>query len=190
MAHDGVLPDADDALVARVAGGDGRAWQAIVDRHAQSILGSAWYMLGDRAEAEDVAQETFIRLMGKAGSWTPGGPKLRTWLYRVAANLCIDRKRQRRPEPLEAAAERPDPASDPGAVGHTIDVSRAVSRAMAELPERQRMAVTLVHFQGLTNIEAAEALEVSVDALESLLARARRAMRGALEPVRNELLGD
>jgi RNA polymerase sigma-70 factor (ECF subfamily) len=75
-------------------------------------------------------------------------------------------------------------------VGHKIDVTRAVSHAMAELPERQRMAVTLVHFQGLTNIEAAEALEVSVDALESLLARARRAMRGTLEPVRNDLLGD
>jgi RNA polymerase sigma-70 factor (ECF subfamily) len=190
VPHDGILPDADDALVARVAGGDGRAWQAIVDRHAQAILGSAWYMLGDRAEAEDVAQETFIRLMGKAGSWTAGGPKLRTWLYRVAANLCIDRKRQRRTEPLDAAAERADPASDAGAMGQRIDVARAVSRTMAALPERQRLAVTLVHFQGLTNIEAAEALEVSVDALESLLARARRAMRGALEPVSNDLLGD
>jgi RNA polymerase sigma-70 factor (ECF subfamily) len=190
MAHDGVLPDADDALVARIAGGDGRAWQAIVDRHAQSILGSAWYMLGDRAEAEDVAQETFIRLMGKAGTWEPGGPKLRTWLYRVAANLCIDRKRQRRTEPLDAVAERPDPATDPGTLGHTIDVTRAVSRAMADLPDRQRLAVTLVHFQGLSNIEAAEALEVSVDALESLLARARRAMRGQLAPAKKDLLGD
>jgi RNA polymerase sigma-70 factor (ECF subfamily) len=190
MAHDGVLPDADDALVARVAGGDGRAWQAIVDRHAQSILSSAWYMLGDRAEAEDVAQETFIRLMGKAGSWQAGGPKLRTWLYRVAANLCIDRKRQRRTEPLDTVAERPDPTTDPGAVGHTIDVTRAVSRAMAELPERQRMAVSLVHFQGLSNIEAAEALEISVDALESLLARARRTLRGTLQPARQDLLGE
>jgi len=190
MAHDGVLPDADDALVARVAGGDGRAWQAIVDRHAQSILGSAWYMLGDRTEAEDVAQETFIRLMGKAGSWQPGGAKLRTWLYRVAANLCIDRKRARRGEPLDKVAERADPATDENAVGHAIDVTRAVSRAMAELPDRQRQALALVHYQGLSNIEAAEALEVSVDALESLLARGRRAMRGALEPVHKDLLGD
>ena len=190
MAHDGVLPDADDALVARVAGGDGSAWQAIVDRHAQSILGSAWYMLGDRTEAEDVAQETFIRLMGKAGSWQPGGPKLRTWLYRVAANLCIDRRRQKRTEPLNTVAERADPTTDEGAVGHSIDVTRAVARAMAELPERQRQALTLVHFQGLSNIEAAEALEVSVDALESLLARGRRAMRGTLEPVHKDLLGD
>jgi len=87
-------------------------------------------------------------------------------------------------------AERPDPATDPATVGHTIDVTHAVSRAMAELPERQRMAVNLVHFQGLSNIEAAEALEISVDALESLLARARRTLRGTLQPARQDLLGE
>jgi RNA polymerase sigma-70 factor (ECF subfamily) len=190
MPHDATLADADDALVARVAGGDGRAWQAIVDRHSSSILASAWYVLGDRAEAEDVAQETFIRLMGKAGTWQAGGPKLRTWLYRVAVNLCIDRKRQRRTAPLEDAEERPDPASGEGPLGHRLDVTRAVSRAMAALPERQRIAVTLVHYQGMSNIEAADVLSVSVDALESLLARARRSMRDALAPQRSDLLGE
>ena len=190
MAHDGVLPDADDALVARVADGDGRAWQAIVDRHASKILASAWYILGDRAEAEDIAQETFIRLMGKAGTWQSGGAKLRTWLHRVAVNLCIDRKRARRTEPLDTMAERADPTSDEGVVSHKLDMTRAVTRAMAGLPQRQCTALTLVHYQGLSNIEAAEALEVSVDALESLLSRARRTMRETLEPERKDLLGD
>jgi RNA polymerase sigma-70 factor, ECF subfamily len=190
MPHDAALADADDALVARVAGGDGRAWQAIVDRHSSSILASAWYVLGDRSEAEDVAQETFIRLMSKAGTWQAGGPKLRTWLYRVAVNLCIDRKRQRRTAPLEEAEAHADPSTGEGPVGHKLDVTRAVSRAMAKLPERQRVAMTLVHYQGMNNIEAADVLSVSVDALESLLARARKTMRDTLAPERGDLLGE
>jgi len=190
MAHDAALVDADDALVRRVAEGDSRAWAGIVDRHSGTIMSCAWYMLGDRAEAEDVAQETFIRLMAKAADWRTGGPKLRTWLYRVAVNLCIDRRRARRTEPLDAIAERADPSADEPEVTRRLDHGRAVRRGLAMLPERQRLALALVHFQGLTNIEAAEALETSVDALESLLARARRTLRAALEPQRRDLLGD
>ncbi len=147
-------------------------------------------MLGDRAEAEDVAQETFVRLMAKAEDWQAGGAKLRTWLYRVAVNLCIDRRRARRTEPLEEIELRPDPGADEPAVRRRLDLTRSVGRALAALPDRQRTALTLVHFQGLSNIEAADALDVSVEALESLLARARRAMRATLEPDRADLLGD
>ncbi len=182
--------DSDDALVGRIALGDQRAWVAVVDRHANAILGCAWRILGDRAEAEDVSQETFVRLMAKADGWQSGGPKLRTWLYRVAVNLCIDRRRAKRTEPLEEIELRPDPSADEPAVRRRLDLTRSVGRALSVLPERQRTALTLVHFQGLSNIEAADALDVSVEALESLLARARRAMRVTLEPDRADLLGD
>ncbi len=192
MTPDGapLADDSDDALVGRIATGDQRAWAAVVDRHSSAVLGCAWRMLGDRAEAEDVAQETFVRLMAKAEAWQGGGPKLRTWLYRVAVNLCIDRRRARRTEPLEEIELRPDPTADEPAVRRRLDLSRSVGRALAALPDRQRMALTLVHFQGLSNIEAASTLDVSVEALESLLARARRAMRVTLEPDRADLLGD
>jgi RNA polymerase sigma-70 factor, ECF subfamily len=192
MTPGGASPaeDSDDALVERIATGDQRAWAAVIDRHSSAILGCAWRMLGERAEAEDVAQETFVRLMAKANGWQAGGPKLRTWLYRVAVNLCIDRRRARRTQPLEEIELRPDPGADEPAVRRRLDLSRSVGRALSALPDRQRMALTLVHFQGLSNIEAADALEVSVEALESLLSRARRAMRVTLEPDRADLLGD
>jgi RNA polymerase sigma-70 factor (ECF subfamily) len=185
-----LVGDADDALMGRVAAGDGLAWRDIMDRHASAILGHAWYMLGDRAEAEDVVQETFVRLMAKARAWQSGGAKLRTWLYRVAINLCIDRRRARRTVPLDGIPEMPDPASDEGLRSRDIDRTRSVRRALAELPDRQRVALTLVHFEGLSNIEAAAALEVSVDALESLLARGRRTLRESLAADKDDLLGE
>jgi RNA polymerase sigma-70 factor (ECF subfamily) len=84
----------------------------------------------------------------------------------------------------------PDPASDEGLRSRDIDRTRSVRRALAELPDRQRVALTLVHFEGLSNIEAAAALEVSVDALESLLARGRRTLRESLAADKDDLLGE
>lgn len=187
----GVPEETDDALVVRVADGDQAAWRRLVDRHLGALVSQAWYVLGDRSEAEDVAQETFVRLMQKAHAWEPGGPQLKSWLYRVALNLCIDRKRSRwRPRPLDDAAEsfaHDDPAARHA---HDNDIERAVRGALDVLTERQRNAIVLVHYQGFTNYEAAEMLGTSVDALESLLARARRAMRGALESAAPDLLGE
>ena len=176
----------DDALIARVAAGDRSAWPELVDRHLQPIWSCAWRMLGDRAEAEDVAQETFIRLMKKAEGWRPGGTRLTTWLHRVAINLCIDRRR--RPALPEYQPERVDAEYDHDAVARRIDITRAVRRALAGLPARQRTALVLVHYQGLTAGETAAALDTSVEAVESLLARARRAVRKTVEPLRADLL--
>ena len=181
--------DPDDALIRRIAAGDEQAWPALVDRHLTALIALGWHMLGSRGEAEDVAQETFVRLMRKVENWQTGGPKLRTWLTRVATNLCIDRHRARRHLPLEAAEAEPDPAPDQGGgIERRLDLARNVKGALDALPERQRIAITLVHYQGCTNGEAAALLEVSVDALESLLARGRRALRSALRPVAADLL--
>ena len=96
----------DDQLLSRIANGDEAAWPLIVDRHLAPIVSFAWYNLGDRAAAEDVAQECFVRLFRKVPDWQPGGAKLSTWLYRVATNLCIDRRRADRFEPLDLAQGR------------------------------------------------------------------------------------
>ena len=176
----------DDRLIERVAAGDRAAWGALVERHLAAVVGFAWYQLGDRAEAEDVAQETFVRLIGKVDDWRPGGPALRTWLYRVARNLCIDHRRAARTVPLEDLPDRPGEAPD---LERGVNLRRSVRWALDTLPERQRTALVLVHYQGLTNQEAARMLDTSVAAVESLLGRARRTLRRRLEASKSELLG-
>lgn len=147
-------------------------------------------MLGSKAAAEDAAQETFLRLWKSAASWKPQGAKFETWLYRVAMNVCLDQLRRRRREaPEEAAPERADPADRQDQVLFAAERRFAIDEALARLPERQRLAVTLCHYQELSNIEAAEIMAISVDALESLLARGRRALKESLAPLREHLLG-
>lgn len=180
-------PEDEDALVLRLAAGESDAMATIVDNHLAAILGCAGRILSNRADGEDVAQETFLRLMKKAPDWKPGGPKLRSWLIRVATNLCIDRYRANK----RGAAPRDeiDDIEDLGARSIEGDISAriAVRKALAGLPERQRVALVLVHFEGFSGREAADALSVSEEAIESLLARARRRLREELADVMNDL---
>jgi RNA polymerase sigma-70 factor (ECF subfamily) len=178
----------DDYLVAAAAGGDGAAWSALVERYLGQITGHAWYMLGDPREAEDVAQEAFLRLFAKAPDWEPGGAKLKTWLYRVVVNLCIDRKRKVLPLPVEELPESADGGA--GARDRDLDVRRAVRAGLDGLPDRQRSVLVLTYYQGFTNREAGAVLGISDEAVESLLARARRALRAALAPVKRDLMGE
>ena len=174
------MSDPDEELLARVGDGDPAAVRALVARKLPRLLALAGRMLGDPAEAEDVAQEAFVRAWKQAPGWRPGGARFDTWLHRVALNLCYDRLRRRREVPTEAPPDRPDegPAPDRGLIA--ADVGKRVQAALATLPERQREAVVLCHYQELGNIEAAETMGVSVEALESLLSRGRRALRQAL----------
>ena len=171
--------------MAGVAAGDRRAWASLVERHLSAIHGAAWYLLADRAEAEDVAQEAFLRLLPKAPDWRPDGASVRTWLRRVAVNLSIDRLRARRSVSLDVVAETPADID----VDADVDRRRRVAAALDGLPERQRTAIMLVHYQGYSQREAAELLSISLDALESLLARARRNLKQRLEAVAADLLG-
>lgn len=172
--------DPDEDLVRRVGRGDPAAIQALVAKKLPRMLALAQRMLGDPVEAEDVAQEAMLRAWRQAPRWKPGQAKFDTWLHRVALNLCYDRLRRRRELPTEAPPERPDPGFAPDRGLIAADTGARVSAALARLPERQRQAIVLCHYQEMTGIEAARLMEISVEALESLLSRGRRALRAAL----------
>jgi RNA polymerase sigma-70 factor (ECF subfamily) len=172
--------DPDEALLARVAEGDAAAVRALVGRKLPRLLGLAQRMLGDPAEAEDVAQETFLRIWRQAPNWRTGQAKFDTWLHRVALNLCFDRLRRRREIPTEEPPEQLDEGPAPDRALEAHDTGKRVGAALAKLPDRQREAVVLCHYQELGNIEAAAVMGVTVEALESLLSRGRRALRAAL----------
>ncbi len=182
--------ETDEQLMVRVGAGDGAACRVLVDRHLAPLVAFARRILGNQADAEDVVQEVFLRVWTKAAGWQPGGARLTTWLHTVALNLCRDRLRRRPMLPLEEIPDAPDP--HPGAAVHLLrrEVAQRVDSALAGLPERQRAAIVLCHHQGLGNIEAAAVMGVGVEALESLLARGRRALRQKLKPEARDLLGD
>ncbi|MEM7630559.1 MAG: RNA polymerase sigma factor [Pseudomonadota bacterium] len=171
------------ALLARYARGDAAAARVLTLRLTPRAYAQAVRLLGDRAEAEDIAQEAMMRLWKIAPDWRTGEAKVTTWLYRVVANLCTDRlrRRPRGPVALDEVAEPLDPA--PGAEERMLGRARrdALSAALASLPERQRLAVMLRHFEGASNPEIADRLGVSVEAVESLTSRGKRALGAALK---------
>ena len=178
----------DDELVAAVAKGDEDACRELMKRHLGRVVALARRMLGNQADAEEIAQEVFLRVWKHAEKWEPGRAQFSTWLHRVGTNLCLDRLRKQGMDDLDAI---PEPASDdptPYEAMAQKDVARRVEAALQTLPARQRLAITLSHYQGLTNIEAAEVMDVTVEAVESLLGRARRALRTALATEKDELL--
>ena len=172
--------DPDEELVSRVATGDPAAIRALAARKLPRLLSLAGRLLGETSEAEDVAQEAMIRAWRQAASWRPGPAKFDTWLHRVTLNLCYDRLRRRREVVMDTPPEQTDEGPAPDRGLEARDVGRRVAAAMRALPDRQREAVTLCHYQELTNIEAAATMGISVEALESLLSRGRRALRAAL----------
>ncbi len=187
---DAAHPDggvADAVLLARFADGDQSAARTLTLRHAPRVLALARRMLRDPAEAEDVTQETMLRLWRMAPDWQAEGAALSTWLYRVASNLCIDRLRRRREVAGDAVPEVPDEA--PAPLERMQDGARAeaLAAALDRLPERQRVAVVLRHLEDRGNPEIAAVLGTSVEAVESLLARGRRALASDLLGRRQEL---
>ena len=187
MAFDAMSDTSDEDLLALYANGDQAAARALMLRHAPRVLSLAKRLLKDTAEAEDVTQEAMLRLWKIAPDWRTGEAKVSTWLYRVGSNLCTDRLRKKRGVGLDEAPEIEDETPNVEDQMIAADRGRAVHRAMERLPDRQRLALTLRHFEEQSNPEIALVLETSVEAVESLLSRARRTLAADLSSSRSAL---
>jgi len=180
VSHSQHLTELDDdaLLVLRVGEGDVAAYRELVRRYAAKLSRFAARLLRDATEAEDIVQETFLRLWQRASEYEPKA-RVTTWLHRITHNLAVDRLRARRTQPLPDDEEMPTSARQ----ATLLDEKRrvvALEAALSALPERQASAIVLVHLHGLTGAEAAEVLGVGVEAVESLLSRGRRALRSEL----------
>jgi RNA polymerase sigma-70 factor (ECF subfamily) len=172
-------PEEDALLVLRVGEGDVAAYRTLVGRYAAKLSRFAERLLRDATEAEDVVQETFMRLWQHARDYSPEA-RVTTWLHRITHNLAVDRLRARgRTRPLVDEDEMPASARQTTLLDEKRRVL-ALDQALAGLPERQATAIVLVHLHGLSGAEAAEVLGVGPEAVESLLARGRRALKAAL----------
>ncbi|WP_323762918.1 RNA polymerase sigma factor [Maricaulis sp.] len=171
---------AEDRLMTRIGAGDRDAARELMAANMSRIIGLARRTLGDPMEAEDVAQETFLRVWNAAGRWQSGQARVSSWVCRIALNLCYDRLRKRREVLTDTLPDRADDAPGQDVRMERSESGSRVASAVRALPDRQRQALELVHFQELSNIEAAAIMSVSVDALESLLARGRRKLKTVL----------
>ena len=176
--------DSDEALMELVKTRDQAAYAQLVDRYMGPIHTYIYRMCRNHSDADELTQETFLRLWSRATTWKPGQVQLTTWLHRVAHNACVDAFRRRHPEI--------NTDIDPDTIATSDDAPNegrrlAVHNSIANLPERQRTALVLCQLHGWSNKDAAEVLSVSVDALESLLARARRTLKRQLAVYQNEI---
>ena len=181
--------DEEAALLAAFANGDRQAAAEVTEGLTPRAFGVAYRLLGDRAEAEDIAQEAMVRLWRMAPDWEPGRARVSTWVYRVVTNLCLDHKRRRRgrdgaledaPEPMDEAPSVPERMQDAAR-------GAALQWALDQLSDRQRLAVVLRHLQDLPNPRIAEVMEISVEAVESLTARGKRTLTRLLQDRKGEL---
>ena len=173
----------DDILMQRTAAGDERAFQQLVARWQQPVFAFLLHMLGSVEEAEDLVQDTFVKVFDQAGRYRPAG-RFRSWLLRIAGNgarSVLRRRKVLRWVSFDAARhDRPVRGDDPGRSLERRETVDRVRAAVAELPERQRAAVVLKRFQGLSYREIAEVLDTTEAAVESLLQRAAVALRRSL----------
>ncbi|MDP5070737.1 MAG: sigma-70 family RNA polymerase sigma factor [Congregibacter sp.] len=168
-------------LVERVAQGDRAAFGVLLSEHQQPLSRYARRMLSDHSAADDIVQETFVRLWTRASSFDSSAARLTTWLHNIAHNLCMDSfRRNSRIEFTDDDARLESADAGPDVNLESMDTAERVRIAVQGLPERQRSALLMCHYQGLSNRDAAHILDLSVDALESLLARARRRLKEEL----------
>ena len=187
LPFDDLSAVSDDTLLRLYANGDKAASRALSARVLPRILSHAERVLGNRAEAEDVAQDAMLRLWKLAPEWRPGEAKVTTWLYRVVGNLCTARLRRRRGIGLDDMPEPEDPQYCPADAMHDNARADALQAALLRLPILQAQAVILRHIEELSNPEIAEIMDISVEAVESLVARGNRALTADLAGQREEL---
>tara|TARA_B110000467_G_scaffold145651_1_gene149320 strand:+ start:60 stop:641 length:582 start_codon:yes stop_codon:yes gene_type:complete len=187
MALDIIQNQRDAELLARFSKGDRAAALALTSRLAPVVFAQAFRMLGDRAEAEDVTQESLLRLWKAAPGWDATRAKITTWLYRVTSNLCIDRLRKSN---RNSGDEVPEVADETPGIDRKLQATaraQALQHALQTLPDRQRQAMILRHIEDLSNPEISDIMEISVEAVESLVSRGKRALASTLAPQKKML---
>lgn len=178
--------ECDDAeLMARLGRGDMTALEQLAQRHRSRILSLAYRLLGDWHRAEDVAQETFMRLGQAAHTYQPQA-KFTTWLYRIVHNLSIDQQRRTGSTPLRSQAAQDEPQDAPASDSvEKRECARLVQEAVEGLPDRQRRVIVLHRYEGLSHPEISEVTGWSQSAVESLLVRAYENLREKLAKCRD-----
>lgn len=178
----------DDAtLMRRIAEGDEKAFETLVERHQGLVLGVVARMLGHRGDAEDIAQEVFVRAWKSASRYKPSA-KFTTWLLTIARNLVFNAVRDNRRharnvsmDDEETVYQWPDSSTRTPAQEHDDkELREAVDAAIEALPPQQRLALVLRRYDGLAYEEIAEVLQTSVPSVKSLLFRAREELRARL----------
>ena len=168
----------------RLRNGDGRAFEELVIAYQHRIFGVAVRMLGSAAEAQDVAQEVFLRAHRALGGFR-GDSKLSTWLYTIASRLCLTRlgagERRLRHDGEERLARLADTQADPAQDAERSELQAAIHRAIGELAEERRMVVVLRDIEGLSYEEIATALDLELGTVRSRLHRARQDLKDKLE---------
>jgi RNA polymerase sigma-70 factor, ECF subfamily len=176
-------PAEDDELMARGAQGDDEAFGILVTRWERRVFAFLEIMVGSREEAQDIAQEAFLRMCRHAKEYRPSG-QFRSWLFRIAGNLARSRLRRRRILPWirfdPLVHNRPAPSKGPDMIREKEEERIAVRRALGRLPDRQRQAVVLRQYEDLSYREIAETMGTTVPAVETLLFRAMTALRKEL----------
>jgi RNA polymerase sigma-70 factor (ECF subfamily) len=176
-------PDPDVELMLRFQRGDEAAFEELVKRHTRPVLNLVYRYVGDASRAEDVAQDIFVKVYRARMKYEPKA-KFSTWLYRVAVNHCLNDIRSRKSQPSLAAPindllEHPS-GEDPDARLRREELRRAVKEALDALPENQRMAVLLARYEELSYDQIAETMGMSLEAVKSVLFRAKENLQRAL----------
>jgi RNA polymerase sigma-70 factor (ECF subfamily) len=184
---DADMVDEDEELLNRLADGDEVAFRRLVERHIDRAYAIALRIVGNGADAEDVVQDTMLKVWTHRGRWQHGRAKFSTWLYRVVSNRCIDLRRRPRTENVDAVPEVADTQPDASRLLEHNEVSNLLEAAIQRLPEQQRFAVILSYHENMSNGEIAEVMDTTVAAVESLLKRGRQQLRELLRRHEREL---
>jgi RNA polymerase sigma-70 factor (ECF subfamily) len=188
-APNGIIFDEDKDLLDRLALSDESAFRALVVRHIDRAYAIALRIVGNAADAEDVVQDTMLKVWTHRGQWQHGRAKFSTWLYRVVSNRCIDFRRKPRTENVDAVPEVADKQPDASSVIERNEVTDLLEAAMQRLPEQQRIAVILSYHENMSNGDIAEVMDTTVSAVESLLKRGRQQLRELLRRHEGDIRG-
>jgi RNA polymerase sigma-70 factor (ECF subfamily) len=175
-----IVFDEDSELLDRLATGDEAAFRMLVERHIDRAYAIALRIVGNAADAEDVVQDTMLKIWSHRGRWQHGRAKFSTWLYRVISNRCIDLRRKPRTENVETVPEVADGQPDAADIIERNELNSMLELAMQRLPEQQRIAVIFSYHENMSNGEIAQVMDTTVAAVESLLKRGRQQLRQLL----------